>query len=294
MKLSIVVPCYNAGKYLVECLDSIRKQTYKDWECICVDDGSTDDSGRVLDHYAAIDERFLVLHAGREGVSAARNRGIAFARGDFVGFIDADDTIAEGWFQGAVDAIEKSGADLVRLETGKEDCRNCVTPEQCLQCGFVYLCFVRASVLKRIAQPFPVGMRLREDTIFLLRVLSLVMSTYQSFFLGYHYRNHGSSTVYSVQKVADFVRFVDELMAVRVKLSKRESAHAIYKSFLWWRTQRLRCEGDADRVAKDALSRAEKRGVFSYQYAPLLWVRRFWLADSYIWLRRAVNAKWLP
>lgn len=294
MKLSLVIPCYNAGKYLAECLDSIRRQAYKDWECICVDDGSTDDSGRILDYYAALDGRFLVVHTDNEGVSAARNRGIALTRGDYVGFVDADDTIDDGWLQGVVDAISKSGADLVRLETEKRDCLNRVTAEQCLQCGFSYLNFVRVTVLKQMVNPFPVGMRLREDTIFLLRVLSVAKTSYQRFFPGYHYRNHGSSAVYSAQRVSDFVRFVDELTAIRVKLSKSASAHAIYKSFLWWRTQRLKCEGDADLSARDALLRAEKRGLFSYRYAPLLWVRRFWLADLYIWLRRAVNAKWLP
>lgn len=294
MKLSLVIPCYNAGGYLAACLDSLCRQSYVNWECICVDDGSTDGSGELLDRYAARDDRFRVVHTGNDGVSAARNRGIALSRGDYVGFVDADDTLGPTWLQGAVDFIEESGADLVRLEPLEKSCSNIVTARKCLQCGFAWLNFVRADILRRMRDPFPVGMRLREDTIFLLRVLSLAKTTCQRFFPGYRYRTNRASAVYSGQRVVDFIRFVDELTAVYVPLSPRDSSIAIYKSFLWWRTQRDRAERGADFAAEDAFSRAARQGLFSRRYAPLLWWRGFVLADAYIWLRKAVNPTWLP
>ena len=69
MKLSVIIPVYNTARYLCECLDSVAAQSFADWECICVDDGSTDDSGAILDEYAAKDSRFKVIHQANGGVS---------------------------------------------------------------------------------------------------------------------------------------------------------------------------------------------------------------------------------
>ena len=91
VKFSIIVPVYNVAQYLRECLDSIVAQGYRNWECICVDDGSTDDSGAILDEYAARDDRFVVVHQANAGVSAARNRGMDEASGDYILFVDGDD-----------------------------------------------------------------------------------------------------------------------------------------------------------------------------------------------------------
>ena len=90
---SIVIPVYNVASYLRECLDSVLAQTFADWEAICVDDGSTDGSGAILDEYAAKDGRFKVIHQTNSGVSAARNAGLKFIRGDWFLFLDADDML---------------------------------------------------------------------------------------------------------------------------------------------------------------------------------------------------------
>lgn len=100
-KFSIIIPVYNVAPYLRECLDSVLAQTVNDpaspcyaaasWEVICVDDGSTDGSGVILDEYAAKDSRFRVVHQPNGGVSAARNAGLDVAQGEWVGFVDPDD-----------------------------------------------------------------------------------------------------------------------------------------------------------------------------------------------------------
>ena len=90
---SIIIPVYNVAPYLRECLDSVLAQTFKDWEAICVDDGSTDESGKILDEYGARDKRFRVVHQVNAGVSAARNRGLEEAKGEWVWFVDADDAV---------------------------------------------------------------------------------------------------------------------------------------------------------------------------------------------------------
>lgn len=100
-KFSIIIPVYNVAPYLRECLESLLTQTYTSWEAICVDDGSTDGSGAILDEYAERYDsgqwvvgsglRFKVIHQTNQGVSAARNRGLEEASGDWILFLDGDD-----------------------------------------------------------------------------------------------------------------------------------------------------------------------------------------------------------
>ena len=90
---SIVIPVYNVAPYLRECLDSVFAQTFPDWECICVDDGSTDESNKTLDEYAAADSRFRVIHQANAGVSVARNVALDVAQGSWIWFVDGDDVI---------------------------------------------------------------------------------------------------------------------------------------------------------------------------------------------------------
>lgn len=96
-KISIIVPVYNTEKYLRRCLDSISAQTFTDWECICVDDGSPDDSGSILDEYAEKDGRFVIIHKENGGVSSARNAGLDIARGEWIAFCDSDDWVEKDW-----------------------------------------------------------------------------------------------------------------------------------------------------------------------------------------------------
>ena len=91
--VSIIVPCHNYGALLPEALDSVLAQTYADWECLVVDDGSTDATPAVAGHYAARDPRIRYLPRAHAGASAARNHGLRMARGQFVQFLDADDLL---------------------------------------------------------------------------------------------------------------------------------------------------------------------------------------------------------
>ena len=115
IKFSIIVPVYNVKDYLGECLDSILSQTYRDFEMILVDDGSTDGSGELCDQYAAQDERIRVIHQSNQGLSAARNNGIARAKGEYLMFVDSDDYFLRR------DALEllaerADGCDLVAFD----------------------------------------------------------------------------------------------------------------------------------------------------------------------------------
>lgn len=93
IKISVIVPVYNVMAYLTRCVDSIRKQTYRNLEILLVDDGSTDNSGALCEKFALEDKRIRVFHKENGGSSSARNLGIEKATGDFIGFVDSDDYI---------------------------------------------------------------------------------------------------------------------------------------------------------------------------------------------------------
>ena len=111
-KVSVIVPVYNAEKYLQECVDSILSQTLTNLEVILVDDGSPDRSGAICDEYAARDDRILVRHTVNQGVSTARNEALELVRGEYIAFIDSDDRIDEDFLAEALRDIETSKADI--------------------------------------------------------------------------------------------------------------------------------------------------------------------------------------
>lgn len=104
--VSIVVPVYNVEKYLRQCLDSIINQTYSEIQIILVDDGSTDSSGMICDEYAGNDTRIEVVHQKNQGLSGARNTGIACSRGEYIIFVDSDDFIDTDMIRTFIDAME--------------------------------------------------------------------------------------------------------------------------------------------------------------------------------------------
>ena len=110
--VSIIVPVYNAEKYLKKCLISILSQTYHSLEIILVDDGSTDSSGQLVEDYAKSDSRIKTIHQKNTGLSGARNAGLKIATGEYVTFIDSDDQIAPDMVKGLLTALQKSNTDI--------------------------------------------------------------------------------------------------------------------------------------------------------------------------------------
>lgn len=110
---SVIVPVYNVEKYLDKCLASILGQTFKDYECIIVDDGSPDNSNTIIDNYVKKDQRFKVIHQKNMGLSAARNVGLDIAKGDYITFIDSDDYIANDYLEKFASKITSTDADIV-------------------------------------------------------------------------------------------------------------------------------------------------------------------------------------
>ena len=112
-KVSVIVPAYNAEKYICQCIDSILAQTLKEIELIIIDDGSTDRTGSILDEKYAALENVKVIHQKNKGLYATRRIGLNLAEGEYVGWVDADDFIAENMYQTMLDTAENMDSDLV-------------------------------------------------------------------------------------------------------------------------------------------------------------------------------------
>lgn len=112
-EISMIVPVYQVEKYISQCIDSVLKQTFQDFELILVDDGSKDNSGMICDCYAAKDDRILVIHTDNRGAAAARNAGLERASGKYITFLDGDDYLAENMLARLYEVIDGSEYDMV-------------------------------------------------------------------------------------------------------------------------------------------------------------------------------------
>lgn len=126
-RISIIVPCYNQSQYLAETLDSVLAQSYTDWECIVINDGSTDETEAVAMRYAQKDNRFKYTYQDNQGVSVARNNAIGQSVGEFILPLDGDDKIGPTYIEKALGIFEENpitklvycNAELFGAETGK-------------------------------------------------------------------------------------------------------------------------------------------------------------------------------
>lgn len=116
LEVSIIVPVYNVEKYLSICIESILAQAYTNYELLLINDGSTDNSGKVCDEYALRDSRIRVFHKNNGGVSSARNLGLSKARGKWITFIDSDDSVSECFLNNLIQ-FESNDVDIIITRT---------------------------------------------------------------------------------------------------------------------------------------------------------------------------------
>ena len=117
--ISVIVPIYNVEEYLPACIESIINQTYRNLEVLLVDDGSTDNSGKICDDYAEKDKRCIVIHQQNKGLSGARNTGLDNAKGEYISFIDGDDYIHPQMLEILYKEIEKENCDFAMISHKK-------------------------------------------------------------------------------------------------------------------------------------------------------------------------------
>lgn len=183
-ELSVIVPVYRAENFLNKCVESLVNQTFRDLEVILVEDGSPDRSGELCNQWATKDPRIRVIHQENSGVSAARNRGIREARGDFLGFVDSDDWVDlhmyETLLQGDLQAdvimcdvltVYEDGRKEEDTISGLPESRSLAhgdcTPELMSEfAGSACRCIYRRCLLQEHGIFFPQGMKVSEDRIF--------------------------------------------------------------------------------------------------------------------------------
>lgn len=182
--ISFIVPIYNAEQYLPACLDSLLGQTVRDLQIILVDDSSTDGSLAVAQRYAEKDTRVEIYEQPHAGQSAARNKGLSYVKGDYLAFVDADDTIDTNWCETMLQAIE--GVDYV--QSGYND-----TKIPCHRYQFTSPCMrlYRRSAIEKLR--FTEGM-IYEDVIWSVDLWMRNVRCRRIRYGGYHYTANPHST----------------------------------------------------------------------------------------------------
>lgn len=150
ISISIIVPVYNAERYLQCCINSLITQTFKNIEIIIINDGSTDNSANICNYFAQKDERIKVIHQMNLGLSSARNNGISVAKGKYILFVDADDWLEANSLEIIYNSAEKSGADLVMFSYLREYKLNTLKKNIDLNEGFYDADLTRKYLLRRI------------------------------------------------------------------------------------------------------------------------------------------------
>lgn len=184
-KISVIVPVYNTEKYLNRCINSILAQTFIDFELLLVDDGASDHSGIICDEYITVDSRVRVFHKPNGGVSSARNLGLLNMRGEWVTFVDSDDSLPKDALMRLMSKATAS-ADIVMGDfeyTIKGDVTYCCLPayksrNQYLESYvasdwiMVWACIIKADIFRRNNILFPEGLAYSEDFYTMIAVLT--------------------------------------------------------------------------------------------------------------------------
>lgn len=267
-KFSIVVPCYNLAPWVKECLDSVVAQSFADWECIVVDDESTDDCGAILDGYAGRDSRIRVIHQKNKGEGGARNTGIVAAKGDWIVFLDGDDVLARETLSRVAEIIQAQPFvdlirfGLIRFNDGDhwepQVKNNGVLVDISCECSLDILSryFVQHVFRRRVLEGhFFTSYRRGADRPFLAEVLlNRVSSFYATDDVLYGYRQRQGSAMNSVPRaevLADELEHRRDLVLM-IEASKKQVDYA----GSWWLERYFTDEFGALVVEKSAAERA--------------------------------------
>ena len=225
--ISIIIPVYNVELYLKDCLNSILAQSYKDFEVLLINDGSSDKSGNICDEYAVIDNRIRVFHQKNSGVSSARNLGLREAKGEWICFVDSDDWIDNNTLEVILSA-EDDSIDCVQFGfkqiNNDEIIMQSSLPNQPLKidkktyfskilfhsaiCGYL----IKTSVIRKNNICFPNNIKYGEDQAFILKALMCCHNIYILNERFYNYRYREGSAMNSSKT---FSRAEDHLKVIK-------------------------------------------------------------------------------
>ena len=222
--ISIIIPVYNVEPYLRQCINSVVNQTYRNLEIILIDDGSTDNSGKICDEYALKDSRIKVIHKQNGGVSSARNIGLKFASGEYIGFVDSDDFIELDMYSMLLKKILESKSQLVVcnwfdgmennwLENKRFPIKEKVTKNEALEsfywCMFPWNKLFKKDILKDIS--FLEILGYGEDTLFCFNVFNKTDNILCIKTPKYYYRRNDKSALNAHKFKKIYLGFIDVL-----------------------------------------------------------------------------------
>lgn len=314
---SIIIPIHNVALYLRESLDSVIAQSFTNWEVICVNDGSVDESGSIIDEYAKRDGRFRVLHKVNAGVSAARNDAMQLATGEYICFLDGDDVWAPDWLMKVKEATQDGRADIVRLSftfwneeriseqtpsfDANADLRSIVGEKEILEWGWtnyttnghIWRNVIRRELIVKHGIRFPVGMKINEDIIFDLMLLPYARYVVQSRYAGYFYRMRTTSAWHSKRPIEGCTRYLEESIKLwnrsRSVLEKidclaqlrRNEAYMFYCAVLQWLAFGLKEERCRANEICELLKDAYRLGMMDLRSLPVYWRPAFFVCVSF-------------
>ncbi|MBQ4594369.1 MAG: glycosyltransferase family 2 protein [Akkermansia sp.] len=193
-KVSVIIPVYNTQHDLIRCIDSLRNQTLQEWEAICVDDGSTDDSGKILDEIARTDPRFKIIHQKNSGVACARNTALEHVAAPYVTMLDSDDYLQHDALERMLLFFRDQAVEIViaaqgaKKKDGKISHSLPFLPPGLLDFKIEYF-FVsfhpapwaklyKMDIIKKHNIRFPEGIKMGEDAVFVAQYCSYVRRAY--------------------------------------------------------------------------------------------------------------------
>ena len=239
--LTVIVPIYNSEKYLKRCVESIQEQTYSDLEILLIDDGSTDNSLQICNELAEHDNRLVVIHQENKGVSAARNNGLNSATGEYITFVDSDDSIEEDMYELLMSELIKYNADMahcgykriendtvkdvngtheIYIQTNAETINNMLS-------GKLYNCGLWNKVFKREVLndlKFDEDIKINEDVLFCYNALQQAHKCVfidETKYLYYVHDKSACNTTDSLRKLTDSIR-ASEIMLRNCKYDENK------------------------------------------------------------------------
>lgn len=195
IKVSVIVPVYNVEKYLSECIESIISQTLIDWELILVNDGSPDNCEQICLDYAKLDSRIKYIYQDNRGVSSARNKGLSYSKGEFIFFMDSDDTIDKFFLEKAYFKAKSDKSDIVVL--GAWFFERMPHPTALP----IMALFIKHSFINKYPDIlFPIGIQPCEDGLFSHQLLALTDKISFQGDIKYFYRQHDNQNHHQINK----------------------------------------------------------------------------------------------
>lgn len=254
-KISIIIPVYNAENYLEECLQSISNQSFRDFEILAINDGSTDHSLEILEKYQEKEPRLKIFSQENKGVSAARNLGLENTFGDYITFVDADDYIKDNYLENLLQIMNCSaeidmsvcgfiGSEIRNVEKNKIEI-NSENIKILIELFnrfllFTPVCkFYKKEIISNNKLRFIEGLNIAEDLLFNIEYLKKIKVIETTDYIGYHYRiiKDSLSKKISLEKFISIEKSIKEIEAFFINITKHNTAYINYVNKLkFWNT----------------------------------------------------------